>query len=170
MIFEKNLSLKLASSVFGSFHTIPNPESEGGESLMLEHPHRTAPRSNGSGVPQPFDDPTWKFVIYGSSSIIMITTVALQILACPPIRILQLAAIGFFAGFLAKKTINRYSFTHSIARSALTFDHRVPYAKALGFTIACLASFIFPLISAVFAFCLGLYSGYLFRHRRYART
>lgn len=133
---------------------------------MLVLPNEAAPPPNVSGLPPIFDDPSWEPAVYGSATLMIISSLAIEILRFPPIRVISWVTIGFISGFLAKKTINHYNFTRSFARTALTIDERLPYVRVVALCISFFVSFCFPTISAIGAACVGLYGGYLFRYQR----
>lgn len=111
---------------------------------------------------------SWKLVVNGSATLMSISAIAFHIFQIQLFHSFCCATIGFVVGFLAQKTICHYNLARSITLAALTFDERVSYWRTTAFSIALIASFIFPIFAVVSAVIVGTYSGFLFRPKQRA--
>jgi hypothetical protein len=113
-------------------------------------------------------DPSWGLAVNGSATLMSISAVAFHIFQFQVFHSFCCATVGFVVGFLAQKTLGHYNSARSITLAALTFDERVPYWRTTAFSIALIASFIFPILAVVAAVIVGTYSGFLFRPKQKA--
>ena len=115
------------------------------------------------------DDQEWRQTAPSAALLMVISSLAFQILALPPLATFCWGMVGFSTGFLAKKFITPYDISEYLTRRALTFNDRLPYGTAIAITVAFVVSFIFPTLAALIALPVGCFTGFLF-HRTGTNT